>query len=229
MQSKNPLEADPTLANRYLAGQLSDADLDAFEASLDAQPELVRDLEAAARFKVGLAKLRDTGQLDVFLEPPQRSYRWLAVAAAVVALAVGVVLVRVMTASPPVLAASLSQLSREGTPPSVAATLAMYVKRGSPNQQLVLVLPPSRQAIRLRVLPSAGAQPPYQIAVSGIDSQGGDRRVASIEVAQLDEDGFATVYADSARLEPGRYSITVSGRGGMLETRFTLEVRRTAL
>src|SRR4051794_10172124 len=79
---------------RYLAGQLDDAEADAFERSLEAHPELARDVERIARMKTGFEVLQRRGELAKLLaQPPvapanHRSI-WVAAAAAVV-LALGI-------------------------------------------------------------------------------------------------------------------------------------------
>ena len=64
MQASTRIQDDATLASRYLAGQLSGSDLEAYEQHLLKDPEAVRELEATARMKTGLANLRETGQLE---------------------------------------------------------------------------------------------------------------------------------------------------------------------
>mgnify|MGYP003577986533 CR=1 FL=1 len=64
MQTETRIQDDPGLASRYLAGQLSPAELQAYEQHLLENPDAVRELEATARMKVGLASLRDSGKLE---------------------------------------------------------------------------------------------------------------------------------------------------------------------
>ena len=61
---KTRIQDDPGLASRYLAGQLSTSELQAYEQHLLDNPDAVAELEATARMKVGLANLRDAGQLE---------------------------------------------------------------------------------------------------------------------------------------------------------------------
>jgi anti-sigma factor RsiW len=67
MQTETRIQDDPGLASRYLAGQLSPAELQAYEQHLLENPDAVRELEATARMKVGMASLRDSGQLEKLL------------------------------------------------------------------------------------------------------------------------------------------------------------------
>ena len=78
---------DHHIAARYLADQLSDADREAFETYYVEHPDVLRDLEAAARMKVGLAQLREAGELDALMiartwRPNRRFLAAAAVAAA---------------------------------------------------------------------------------------------------------------------------------------------------
>ena len=64
--------------------ELTDDEREAFEAYYLEHPDVVPELEAAARFKVGLMKLRDTGELSKLLQREQRrQWPYFAAAAAV--------------------------------------------------------------------------------------------------------------------------------------------------
>ena len=54
---------DQHIVARYLADQLSDSEREAFEAFCAKNPEMFRELEATARFKGGLARLAESGEL----------------------------------------------------------------------------------------------------------------------------------------------------------------------
>src|SRR5256885_228405 len=58
---------DPTRASRYLAGQLSEAECADYEAHFAADPEALAELEATARLKIGLQRLRRTGEISELL------------------------------------------------------------------------------------------------------------------------------------------------------------------
>src|SRR5512139_1376343 len=76
--------------NRYLGGRLSESECADFEQRLTHDPELVRELESIARFKVGLQVLHERGELEAAVRGPHWSYRWIAIAAAIAVLAIGV-------------------------------------------------------------------------------------------------------------------------------------------
>ena len=75
---------DHHIVARYLADRLPEPEREAFETYYLEHPEIVREIEAAARFKSGLAQLRDSGELAVLLKPAPWYARWqyLALAAA---------------------------------------------------------------------------------------------------------------------------------------------------
>src|SRR5712691_3507721 len=75
---------------RYLAGQLPDDESDAFERALSERPELRDQTEQTLRFKEGLARLQERGELAALLQPSARN-RWLpyAAAAALATVALG--------------------------------------------------------------------------------------------------------------------------------------------
>jgi hypothetical protein len=55
---------DHHLIERYLAEDLSASECEAFEAYYREHPEIVREMEAVARFKAGLNDLHRVGELD---------------------------------------------------------------------------------------------------------------------------------------------------------------------
>ena len=59
MQPTDRHQDDAGIAQRYLAGQLSPEEQEAYEQYFIHNPDAVRELEATARMKVGLASLRD--------------------------------------------------------------------------------------------------------------------------------------------------------------------------
>src|SRR6185295_5251458 len=130
------LIADRQVIERYLAGQLSDAEADAFERELEAHPELARDVEQVARMKTGFAVLERRGELAKLLAqpvaPPKRRPLWVASAAAVV-LAIGLLVFRQGETPAPtaLLALSLDALSsRSESPIPLRSSVALARARG---------------------------------------------------------------------------------------------------
>ena len=61
--------AERHVIERYLAGQLTDQEAMAFEAYVEAHPEITRDIEEIARMKTGLVRLKDRGDLPSVVVP----------------------------------------------------------------------------------------------------------------------------------------------------------------
>ena len=201
MQVTNILKGDPTIVNRYLADQLAENERRAFEALLVSDPDLLRELEATARLKAGLQKLRDTDQLDALVaeqrsrtpcfSPLQRQSPFSFWDSACFA----------GTLTPGThLAASISKLvDQSGNPLPIASTHAVFRKRAD-AYDTEITLPASRQAIELSVLPDLRApQTSYRAALSLIRDDGAADAAASIEPLQAAGDGSVTMFVDSSR------------------------------
>lgn len=235
MQNRDPLDADPTLANRFLTHQLSQAERALVEAELRSNPDFIDDLEAAARFKIGLQKLREAGELDSLLVPRHTRrpspLRGLAFAVAAMALVVvGAVLVR-LAAAPVMIAASIEELA-----PGQAASLPLsrtysVMRRRTLADRVSIQRPATRQALKLRILPQPEIQPPYRISIATVEAQAGAAPLGTAVVESADGDGLVTVFVDSARLAPGSYVLVISqaagsaaARGATLMDSYLLEV-----
>ena len=211
MQTETRIQDDPGLASRYLAGQLSPAELQAYEQHLLENPDAVRELEATARVKVGLASLRESGQLEKLLrvQPALRS-RWpaLAAAAAVIVLAIG--LWRgIETPRDTMLVATASELmDRAGRPLTAGSTYALLRTRSS-AYDAVIELPPEPRAIELRVRPEVAA-PVHSVALSRIQADGSVTQIGNVSELKAEADGFVPLYVDSSRLEAGPYLLVIT-------------------
>ena len=209
---------DPTRASRYLADQLTDAECAEYEARFVEDPDAVAELEATARLKIGLQRLRRNGELTELIAGagavgPNRTWM-LAMAASVVAVVIGVGLwfPRTGPLSAPVLASAASAFKdRSGHSLSVLATAPLYRTRAE-KYDAVIELPAARGAIELRVLPSTPAQAArYQASLSRIKDDDSSERIVAIENLQPSaEDGFVDLYADSSLLAPGRYRLILT-------------------
>ncbi len=208
---------DPTIVNRYLAGQLDDAERVVFEAELARNPAALAELEATARLKVGLERLRETGELfeELRSQPMYTRPLFLASAAAVAALVIGFSFLRGAVFShpgAPLLAArATSFISAQGAALPPGNTFAVYRKRVD-GYDTVVELPATAQAIELRVLPQMQARSGrYKVSLAHLREDDSLEPANVVTDVKPDGDGFLSVFADSSRLARGRYRLTVSG------------------
>jgi hypothetical protein len=207
---------DHHLVARYLADQLPDSEREAFESYYLDHPEIVRELEAAARFKVGLAQLQNSGELQSLLQPQPwyQQPRFLAIAASMAVVAVASLLWVINQREPsvPLLVASATALvDRSGNPLPVFATHSVMRMR-SVSYDAQINLPHDAQTVVLRVLPEVEATPPvYRIRLLSVTDDESLREVAAIGSLKPDGDGLVPVYFDSSKIPGGRYQLELSG------------------
>jgi hypothetical protein len=222
MPTAPSIQDDPALANRYLAGQLSPTELQAYEQHLLEDPDAVRELEATARMKVGLANIRDAGQLDSLLReaPPHLRRTVIAFAAAAALAVIAVGLWRgIDTPADAMLVAKAGELiDRSGRPLATGSTYALLRTRGSTRPLLgtssfaydaVIELPAEPRAIELRVRPETPA-PAYSVALSQIHSDASVVQIGNVSELKAEADGFVRLYVDSSRLESGPYLVVIT-------------------
>lgn len=215
MQAANRYPDDAAIAQRYLAGQLSPSEQEAYEQYFLHDPDAVRELEATARLKVGLASLRDGGQLDSLLRAapatPRRAV-WVAIAASVAVIAIAVGLWRDVRGpdAPALMASAANLLGSSGKPLAVGATYVLMRTRAA-EHDLVLELPAAPQALELRVLPESTA-PAYDAVLSRALSDGTVAQATAVNHLTPGPDGFVRLYVDSSRIEPGVWLLTVAPR-----------------
>jgi hypothetical protein len=210
---------DPTRASRYLADKLTETECAEYEARFLQDPEAVAELEATARLKIGLRRLRESGELGELIAGsgathPGRMF-FVALAASVAAVIIGVTLwyPRFSATTAPVLASAATAFKdHSGHSLSVLATTPLFRTR-TESYDAVIELPAKRGAIKLRVLPSTtapqGAR--YEATLSRIRQDDSSERIVSIGDLQASaEDGFVDMYADSSLLAPGRYRLILT-------------------
>jgi hypothetical protein len=209
---------DPTRASRYLADQLSEAECAEYEARFVEDPEAVAELEATARLKIGLERLRRNGELSELIAGTgtfHANRTWvLAMAASLAAIAIGIGLwfPRPGAPSAPVLASTATAFrDHSGHSLSVLATAPLFRTRAE-RYDAVIELPGTRGAIKLRVLPSSPADSArYEASLARIKDDDSSEPIISIsDLHPSAEDGFVDLYADSALLAPGRYRLILT-------------------
>ncbi|HKU15749.1 MAG TPA: hypothetical protein VJQ52_15235 [Steroidobacteraceae bacterium] len=223
---------DRHIVARYLAGQLSDPERQSFEAYYLAHPDVVQDLEAVARLKVGLMRLEESGELGTLIAAPRRAprnYYFLAAAAAVVAAVAVLFLYLRESPQRPMLAASAGGLvDRSGASLPVTATHLLMRTRSAASYDTEIAVGDSPQAIELRVLPEVEAQPPrYHVELASAVAGSKPRVVAAVGDLAPGEDGFVPVYLDASGLKPGTYVLTIAGEAGSsASSEFVIDLQR---
>ena len=226
---------DHHVVARYLADRLTDEEREAFEAYYLEHPDVVQELEAAARFKVGLMKLRDSGELTQLLQQEKRpQWHYIAAAAAVAALAVGVFLI--IDRAPvthPILAASVDALhGAGGKPPALTREFAILRTRGS-AVDAEISLPTAGEALELRVLPEFTARPErYHVRLFRMSADDSLQGVAELGGLAPEPDNFVSIFVDGTRLQAGQYRLAITGDPDTdardKESAFILRMQRAA-
>jgi hypothetical protein len=228
MHTETRIQDDPGLASRYLAGQLSPGELQAYEQHLLENPDAVRELEATARMKVGLANLRETGQLERLLRARTGlGWQWpaLAAAAALIVIAVGLWRGAEAPRDTSLVATASALMDRSGRPLAAGSSYALLRTRSS-TYDAVMELPPEPRAIELRVRPEVPA-PAYDVALSRIHADGSVTQIGNVTELKTEADGFVQLYLDSSRLEAGPYLLVVTppeDRAAASTTAFRIKV-----
>jgi hypothetical protein len=209
---------DRHVVARYLADQLADDERQAFEAYYLEHPEILQELEATARFKIGLMQLRDAGKIGALLEPQPwyRRTRYLAAVAAAAAVVIGVLTFNARNPAPrPLLIASADALVEQfGSSIRIAGTYTIMRVRGS-AYDADIELPASPQIIALRVLPEVVAEPPrYRVTLASIADDESVHEIASVAHLQPDSDDHVLLFLNSEGLQRGRYQLSLSGDAG---------------
>ncbi len=207
---------DQHVVARYLADQLSDADREAFEAYCRENPEVYREIEAAARLKVGLGKLGEMGRLEGLVNAPSPkgffAYRYAAASAGVLAAGAALVASFVMLQAP-MMGASVAEVSgRLGSQLPVVGAYEFVRMRESAEFDQRITLPSTPSAIEIRVLPDREGAAKYRVTLSR-DTDGGPRTVATADGLVAGEDQYVSIFVRSENVEPGVYSLVIAPEG----------------
>ncbi|HTU65244.1 MAG TPA: hypothetical protein VMF52_04805 [Steroidobacteraceae bacterium] len=219
------LIAERHVIERYLAGQLSEDEADAFENSLEEQPELARDVERIARMKTGFAVLQRRGELAALLEhkaPRTKRLAWLAAAAVV--LAIGFVALRREAPEPAALIAeSLAALSLPSeTPVPLRASISLARARGVGADAELFSSGTEQGAAELEL----AAGPPgtrYAVELLAIDVNGA-RPVANLSTT-ANSRGVVRLFTSLHGLAPGPYLLRLTPADAAPPLEYSLAVR----
>jgi len=225
---------DHHIVARYLADQLPEEERAAFEAACLRHPDLVQEMEAAARLKLGLRRLHAKGEFAVDL-PRQHWYSRRSAyvaAAAVVLLSVGTVRTAMrLPELQPVLAVNPSALQTLlGSPRTVVDTYPLLRTRRGTRYDLEIAQPLRGQMVEWRVLPEYVASPArYRMTLALLSDTAATQKIAELNNLEPAADGYVPVFVNGARLGRGRYELVLSSGtangAGAARSRFLIRVR----
>lgn len=202
---------DHHIVARYLAEQLPEEQRTAFEAYCLQHPDVVREMEAVARVKVGLMSLRRTGALDTAVRRQPRYWprSYVAIAAGVV-LSIGVL--RIAARLPevqPLLAPGPSTMQTLwGRPVPVANTYVLLRTRRGTRYDVEIAEPARSEVIELRVLPEyVASSARYRVTLALLTDGGGAQKIGEMAGLQPEDDGYVAIFVNGARIKAGRYEL----------------------
>lgn len=217
---------DPERIRDYLAGRLSEEENHAFGERLIRDPGLVRELERTLQMREGLQQLQDQQKFGAMRG---RHWRvWLPALAAAAAVAIIAVSLWVRTGTDTsVLGATLASRFGANATSEITARFTFVQMRGGAVPALAL---PARGAIEFRAQPAtADAASGYRVTLLRERGSEAEPR-GSATVPAIGADGYLHVYADAARLEPGRYVLRVQDAGQpAAELMFPFDFRTAAI
>lgn len=223
--------AERQVIERYLANQLSDAEADAFEAYVEAHPELTRQIELVARMKSGLAVLRRRGELQGILNTPARSgirrLAFLAAAAASIAVVALLVFRFSSESHGPLLAATFDELRGSRQESLQLASTHLLVRSRGPAYGTEVELPAdSTESTALHLTLSTGEAAgtgQYAVEIVKLDD-GVLQSVAKLDNAAMTADGDVHVYVRADVLRPGSYVVRLKAPGSTTALEFAMRV-----
>jgi len=203
------MESEDLVAS-YLAGRLPAGRTEAFEQHISQHAPARRQVEETLKFKEGLARLRDQGELDSLLRaPPARRWVPYAAAAAVAVLAVSTALwLGVGGAGPGLLARSPAEFATRGHPaPAILGSYVLARTRGATGS-VDATLPSGAGVIELRLLPSRVLPDTrYSVTLKRVEVHSAHAQEAQLDAGPASADGYLAVYIDRSRLAAGTYEI----------------------
>src|SRR5882672_3229606 len=219
--------AERHIVERYLANQLTDLEAEAFEAYVEAHPEVVREIDLTARMKSGLATLRQRSELETALRAKPSGLRRPALLAASVAviLIAGAFIVRQWSVAPGavLLASTAEELLGKGDQPlPVAAHLFVTRTRGEPAESLAA--PPPGSVVELRLdLHAVDSSARYSVQLLRVSGSALED-VGALSGATTQADGSLSFFVRGSALTIGTYLVRVAGGERSEPLEFALRV-----
>lgn len=218
--------AEGHVVERYLAGQLSESESEAFEAYVEVHPEIIGDIETVARMKSGLAALNRRGELAALLKakPAAWRHRLAAVAAAVALVFILVVRPWHLTTAPALMAQTLQELKGSESGLALVSRIAVSRARTAVPQTHVVELAPSAVEVTLELF-ATDPLAVYSIRLEHV-TNGALETVAQLAGVQANSDGNLVLFLRGDSLSAGDYLFKVSGASGDPPSEFALRVAR---
>jgi hypothetical protein len=221
------IDAEHLIA-RYLADQLSEEQRAEFEARMHSDPELVREVDATARFKFALRDLEVRGELEKLPRRrlPITQPAWLAAAASIVVLlAAALVWISRGPPEPQMIAASLAELAAPGAAlPRLARSVAVIHTRSAVDAQIEL--PPQDEVLELVLEVNQSAEV-YDVVLRRPAGEG-SAVVGAARNVPRSPTGHVSIFLRPASLPPARYELSVGATSGTAAPQevFVLELTR---
>ena len=218
--------AELHIVERYLADQLSEEEAQAFEAYVEAHPEVTREIENISRMKAGLAALRQRGELEALLKKQRRAPVWAVLAASAAAVVLAIVIVPRYwsgSADRPLLAVTAEQLLGDNKQPlPIAGRFTIARARGMVD---VVTVTAPEQAVELRLETNAeAASQPYSVEMFRVSGTA-LTPLGNLPEAISQSDGTVSIFVRGSALLPGNYLVRATPAGGSEVAEFALQVQ----
>jgi hypothetical protein len=206
----NQMNADVIAS--YLAGRLPASESDAFEQAVADHPEICRAVEQTLKFKEGLARLRERGELSALLRAPAPR-RWIPYAAAAsVALATlaSVLWLQLRNPTAAMLFLSPGEVASRHGGAAIGRSYVLARTRGIAGAA-DLSLPAGSGPIELRIVPSSlSPGTHYSARLNRLDGSMGSKSLSQTDAGTVGPDGYVTIYVDGSQLLAGEYELSLT-------------------
>jgi len=204
---------DNDVVARYLAHRLSDSERESFEAYYLEHPEVLKELNRTAQFKVGLMDLEASGDLATSMQLRPSWYRGNRMAmAATILLAVGAGVWLYGHQNPrSMIANSVATLTYPFQAKlSIAGSYNIERTRSS-SYDATINLPKDAAAVELRIRPERAASPAlYRVALFRVADDDSTTKLTTITGLKPASDGFVEIYVNTSLLTPAVYEIRIA-------------------
>jgi len=204
-------ESSESLAERYVAGRMTEGEEREFEVQMVQDPALAAEVDTIQRLREGFKVLARRGELAQIADAvlaSKRSYAWAA-AAAVIPIGAGMLMMHLRGVVPPpngVLASSLGGLKATATG-STPATLFLTHTRGGGLPPEAAIAQPGPLA--LKMLPAVpGSSGTYAASLERLTDRAPVLLATEVPL-HSDATGYVLAYLNPDSVGPGTYRLTL--------------------